>query len=244
ADLFVVAAFGRIFSQAILSMPRYGCVNLHASLLPAYRGAAPIPAAILSGDEMTGVTLMVMERGLDTGPILATATLRIDRSATTESLTGQLAELGAGLTTMALPHIVGGEIGPVNQGPGATIVRQLTKADGQIDWSLPALQIERHIRAMWAWPRAWSVLDGTVLTVQIHAVSIEPVRPNRAPGEILVESGTLLVGTGNGLIRIDRAQLPGGKPLSGADLIRNGSIVAGNRFALPGAPEVPLIQPA
>ena len=238
-DLFVVAAYGLIFSQAVLDIPRLGSLNLHASLLPSYRGAAPITAAILNGDDVTGVTLMEMERGLDTGPTLASATSRIDRRDTTETLTRKLADVAADLAIMAIPPVAAGEIQPVPQPTGATAVRQLTKADGEIDWTLPAVQIERHIRAMWPWPRAWSRAGETV--VQIHA-AIAGDSIGLAPGELAVSDGEPLVGTGGGSIVIRRAQMPGGRPQEGVDLARSGKLLDGKHFSPSHPVDSPLIR--
>jgi methionyl-tRNA formyltransferase len=240
-DLFVVAAYGLIFGTPILQMPRSGCINLHASILPAYRGAAPIPAAILSGDSETGVTLMVMERGLDTGPIIATAVMPIRSAHTTETLTTDLADLGANLAMMALPRFVAGELEPIPQPPGATKVRQLTKADGQVDWTKPAVVIERHVRAMWPWPRAWSTTGAT--TLQIHAARGETESNPANYGEVVERHGELAVGTGAGLLIIERGQVAGGKAMTGTELLRGRHIAVGSEFGEAPALDLPLIQP-
>ncbi len=167
ADLFVVAAFGKIFGPKLLALPRLGAVNLHASLLPQYRGASPISAAILEGRNETGITLMRMDTGLDTGPILAQRPLAIDAQATTASLTPSLAQLGAELLIDSLGNLTDGSLAAVAQEDGAaSMTRPLVKADGWIDWQMPAVEIERQVRAMWDWPRAWTTLRGEL--VQIH----------------------------------------------------------------------------
>jgi len=242
SDLFVVAAYGQIFGTPILQMPRLGCVNLHASILPAYRGAAPIPAAILSGDTETGVTLMLMERGLDTGPIIATAVMPINSAHTTETLTSDLADLGANLATMALPRFVAGELEPVPQPPGATKVRQLTKADGQVDWSKPAIVIERHIRAMWPWPRAWSTTGATSLQIHVARAQAESNPANH--GDVLELRGELAVGTGAGLLIVQRGQVAGGKAMTGTELLRGRHVAVGSQFSEATPEDPPLIQPA
>ena len=156
ADVAVVMAYGRILPTAVLAAPRLGCVNLHASILPAYRGANPISSAILKGDPETGVTLMRMDRGLDTGDILDVVRTPILPDDTTDMLTARLAHLAADQLAANLEALLDGSIIATPQPEGATITRQLVKADGWIDWSRPAAEIERQTRAMWPWPRAWT----------------------------------------------------------------------------------------
>lgn len=212
-DLVVVAAFGMILGKWILELPRYGCVNLHASLLPKYRGASPISAAILAGDAITGVTLMQMDRGLDTGCMLDTIEMPIGEIDTTESLTPRLADAAAKLLDARLSDILAGTLPCVPQPDGATETRQLTKEDGRIDWAQPAAAIERQVRAMWSWPRAWTDLaDGTRL--QIHAAESQPITAH-APGAIRIDGGEVHVGTGQGTLILRRIQLPGGTPVEG-----------------------------
>ena len=239
ADLFVVAAYGLIFSEAILTMPRFGCVNLHASILPAYRGAAPVTAAILSGDETTGVALMEMERGLDTGAVIALSETTILPTDTTDVLTMRLGILGADLAIQELPGYVAGERSAVPQGDGATKVRQLVKADGEIDWTQPAEQIERHVRAMWPWPRAWTRSDDLVL--QIHQARIGQ-GAQIDPGSTATIDRSFAIGTGTAPLIIEVGQLPGGRPISGVDLAEKIQIKAGERFDLRLPPDVPLIS--
>jgi methionyl-tRNA formyltransferase len=242
SDLFVVAAYGLIFSQAVLDIPRSGCVNLHASILPAYRGAAPIPAAILNGDTETGVTLMMMERGLDTGPIIAIGRTPVEPTDTTETLTGRLARIGANLAVQLLPDLVDGEIVPTPQPEGATVVRQLTKADGQIDWTRPASEIERRVRAMWPWPRAWSSLDGRQL--QVHSASVVESTVEGSAGAIVIDGGHPAVGCGVGALLIERGQIAGGKPVSGRELVSGRALKDGDRFAVDAEPHPAFIVPA
>lgn len=241
ADLFIVAAFGKIFSRAILDIPRLGCLNLHASLLPDYRGAAPITAAILSGDKKTGVTLMQMERGLDTGAMIGTIETAISETDTTLSLTERLGALAADLTERDVPRYLARELRPVPQPAGASIVRQLAKADGAIDWTQSADAIERHVRAMWSWPRAWT-RSGDIV-VQLHRASVSDV-VSLAPGEVGRVGNTLAIGTGSSALIVDIAQLPGGKPMSGSALLNNPTIQAIGVFEPAEPPEVPFIRPA
>ncbi len=241
ADLFVVAAYGLIFSQVVLDIPRNGCVNLHASILPAYRGAAPINAAILNGDAETGITLMVMERGLDTGPIIDIATTPILPTDTTDVLTTRLAELGAKLAVGSLPAFLAGELVPRPQPAEATAVRQLLKSDGEIDWNRDATSIERHVRAMWPWPRAWTAIGDHVL--QIHAASLGGQSSGVGPGHVQIENGKPAIACGDGgLLIIERGQVSGGKPLSGEELVR-GRVVQSGQVCVPATPpETPFIR--
>ena len=212
-DLVVVAAFGMILGKWILELPTYGCVNLHASLLPRYRGASPISAAILAGESTSGVTLMQMDRGLDTGDMLDTIEVPINPEDTTESLTPKLAVAAAKLLDDRLTDLLGGAIEAVPQPEGATETVQLTKDDGRIEWSQPAEQIERQVRAMWSWPRAWTQLPSGD-RMQIHAV--RHVSETEVPaGVISVRDKRVYVGAENGEIELVRVQLPGGRPIDG-----------------------------
>lgn len=242
ADLFVVAAYGLIFGRPILDMPDYGCLNLHASILPHYRGAAPIPAAILNGDSETGVTLMMMERGLDTGPMVAVAKTPIVPADTSESLTARLAEIGAQLAVERIPDLISGRIESYPQPAGATVVRPLTKADGQIDWRQSANQIERQVRAMWPWPRAWTSIHD--MPLQIHKASVaSPEGESNQPGfiRVITSKPAIVCGDGQALV-IEQGQLAGGKPMSGASLLHGRAITSGDVFPSAGSPDAPLVR--
>jgi methionyl-tRNA formyltransferase len=217
-DLIVVAAFGIILGPKTLAIPRLGCVNLHASLLPKYRGANPIAAAISQGEQETGVTLMQMDRGLDTGPMLARRSIRISPSDTTESLTTSLAEVGADLLRDSLDCLLKGSLTPNAQGTGATLTRPMTKNDGWIDWSRPAIELERHVRAMTPWPRAWTTFaDGS--RVQVLSATVDDSRSDIPSGKLVVDRDGARVGTNRGSIILGMVQLPGGKPIEGRALI-------------------------
>lgn len=216
-DLAVVAAFGMILGKWILELPSHGCVNLHASLLPKYRGAAPITAAIAAGDEVAGVTLMQMDRGLDTGDMLATIEVPIAADDTTESLTPKLADAAAELLDENLADLLAGGLTAVPQPEGSSETRQLRKDDGRIDWNQPAQEIERHVRAMWSWPRAWTELP-TGERMQVHAASVAPEK--LAAGQLRVDGKRVLVGTTAGSLELTRVQLPGGKPIDGNAMIQ------------------------
>lgn len=249
ADLFVVAAFGVIFGPKTLSIPHLGCVNVHASLLPAYRGASPVAAALLGGEGRTGVSLMVMARGLDTGPVVATADLGIAPTDTTASLTGRLSELGADLAVAAIPRYAAGELIPRPQGPEATLTRPLVKADGRLDWARPAEELERRVRAMWPWPRAWATLGGDEghAVLQVHAAKVAPASTaaDAVPGTVLAVGGKLAVATGDGRLVLETAQLPGGRPLAGNALLTGRRLGHGQVLGRAGAPPglVPLVRP-
>lgn len=241
-DLVVVAAFGMILGRWILELPPRGCVNLHASLLPKYRGANPIAAAIAMGEGQTGVSLMRMDRGLDTGPVYAMRSIEID-SETTESLTPRLAALAGDLLMSHLEALLSGAIESAPQGEGATLTRLMTKDDGWLDFSRSAVELERHVRAMWPWPRAWTTgTDGT--RIQIHAADVVRYE-DLAPGHVRNDGRNVTVGTADGALALRRLQVPGGKPLEGnaiaqVALLRDGSVLGST-----GAPEelAPLVVP-
>ena len=243
--LIVVAAFGMILGKWVLDLPPCGCVNLHASILPAYRGANPISSAILQGDPETGVTLMRMDRGLDTGDILDIVRTPILPADTTDILTARLATLAADELSININGLLDGSLTGSPQPEGATVTRQLTKADGWMEWSLPADAIERQVRAMWPWPRTWTTLpDGS--TMQVHrATVVPPSSPDEVPGTIL---GGAIVACGHGTaLHLDRVQLAGGKPLDGAAIANVSRLAAGIVLGATGAPEPPpppLVTPA
>jgi methionyl-tRNA formyltransferase len=241
ADLFVVAAYGLIFSRPILDMPDYGCLNLHASILPNYRGAAPIPAAIWNGDAETGITLMMMERGLDPGPIVAVARTPMEPTDTTETVTARLAEIGAQLAADKIPELIAGRIECYPQPAEATAVRPLTKADGQIDWRQPADRIERQVRAMWPWPRAWTLIGDRQL--QIHAASVTDGAGSANPGTVTIIESKPAVHCGDGAcLIIEHAQLPGGKPQPGQAIINGRAITEGDMLPSAEPVQPPLIR--
>ena len=229
ADLFVVAAYGLIFGEKTLAIPSIGCVNLHASILPAYRGASPISAAILEGEATTGVSLMVMERGLDWGPVIATESISIGPDATTGSLTAELAIVGAHLVQDALDDFASGGITPEPQNSrGVSFVRPLMKSDGWIDWSMPAIEIERQVRALWPWPRTWTEIDGAI--VQIHESDVvddwSPV--DGQIGSISEHEKFPVVRCGEGSLRLLRIQFPGKQSVDARIALANGQLRIGS----------------
>jgi methionyl-tRNA formyltransferase len=244
ADLFVVAAYGLIFGKKTLCIPARGCLNLHASLLPEYRGASPVTAAILQGDPETGVTLMRMEQGLDTGDIIATASIPVLPDDTTGTLTGRLAVTGAELAVDAIPRWLDGEIKETPQPAGATIVRPLIKADGWIDWSGSAEAIERQIRAMQPWPRAWTT---TAAGETMQVLSAEVVDGDeRAAGTLHMMGKNVVVACGRGELQLRRVQLAGSAETDANSLVQGRRLADGDLLGAVGAPDPPppLIAPA
>jgi methionyl-tRNA formyltransferase len=215
-DLIVVAAFGQILRKDVLELPRYGCINVHASLLPRWRGAAPINAAILQGDEETGVTIMKMDVGLDTGPMLAQRAIRLTREDTAGSVTETLSHLGADLLIETLPDYLSGRIQPVPQpDEGATYAPMLKKEEGRLDFTRPAEELERRVRAFNPWPGAFMEFDGTLF--KVHRAHTES--GNAQAGERLVYRDQPAVGTGGGLLLLDEVQPAGKKPMNGKSFL-------------------------
>ena len=208
-DVIAVAAYGLILPASVLEIPPHGCINVHASLLPKYRGAAPVAAAILSGDELTGVTIMLMDEEMDHGPILAQRSTPMQPVDTRQSLTERLAELGAGLLVETLPRWVAGEVKPQPQDhAAATYAPMLKKEDGEIDWSQPAARIARMIRAYDPWPGAYTYLDGRVfklLKARAAGVATADVRPGTV---VEIDQGLAVVAGEDGVL-LERVQLAG-----------------------------------
>ena len=212
-DVIVVAAFGQILRPNVLDLPRYGCVNVHGSLLPRWRGAAPLQAAILAGDRETGITIMKMDPGVDTGPILSQRALPIAADETGGSLFVRMAQLGADLLLETLPRYLAGELGPRPQPEqGATYAPMLKKEDGLLDLTRPAVELERRVRAMHPWPGAYFVWQGQPVKV-LRAVLREQASPGA--GRRLVVDGLPALGTGEGLLLLQEVQPAGKKPMPG-----------------------------
>jgi methionyl-tRNA formyltransferase len=243
-DLFVVAAFGLIFRQRTLDIPRLGSINIHPSLLPKYRGASPIVAAIASGDHETGVALMVMDTGIDTGAVVSQERAAIADGDTSASLGTRLARLGAELVVRDVPRWVTGElVASPQQGSLASLTRTLTKADGWIDWTRPAVAIERHVRAMWPWPRAWTTIYGS--PIQIHGARVVAVEHGEyQPGAAVLARRTLIVACGEDALEIQTVE-PAGRRTMPASAYLNGVRAPIVRVGDAGAPEPvpPLIVP-
>jgi methionyl-tRNA formyltransferase len=216
ADLFVVAAFGLIFGRNTLAIPRLGAINVHPSLLPKYRGASPIMAAIESGDEATGVSLMVMDTGIDTGAVVSVAHVVVAGNDTSESLGRRLAEVAARQAVRDIPRWANVELRAEPQPTtGASLTRPLTKADGWIDWTRPAAEIERHVRAMWPWPRAWtSVEDSTIQIHQSRVVNGDAF--NAGPGMVIPSRKQIVVACGTGALELLTVEPTGRRAMSAA----------------------------
>ena len=215
-DLIVVAAFGQILKKDVLYLPRFGCINVHASLLPRWRGAAPINAAIRHGDEETGVTIMKMDVGLDTGPILSQRSIPLTPDDTAGSVIEKLSHLGADLLIETLPDYLTGKIQPVPQPEeGMTYASMLKKEEGQLDFTHPADELERRVRAFNPWPGTSMDFDGTLL--KIHRAHVEP-GPAEA-GQRLVYQDQPAVGTGSELLILDEVQPAGKKTMSGKSFL-------------------------
>ena len=215
-DLMVVVAYGLILPQVVLDTPRLGCINSHASLLPRWRGAAPIQRSIQAGDASSGVTVMQMEAGLDTGPMLLKVTTTITAEDTGGSLHDRLAALGSRAVVEAVSRLAAGELrGQVQDDSLATYAHKLNKDEARLDWSRPAVELERLVRAFNPWPLCHSTLNGEAL--KIHAAQLG--EGSGQPGSILAaDKSGLTVACGEGALRLTRLQLPGGKPLAFADL--------------------------
>lgn len=220
ADIAVVVAYGLILPQAILDAPKMGCLNIHASLLPRWRGAAPIQRAIEAGDRQSGVTIMQMDAGLDTGPMLLTEAVALSCQTTAQSLHDQLSEMGGRLIVAALAALSAGEIMAEPQSDdGVTYARKLDKAEGRIDWTRPAVSLDALIRALTPWPGVWCEMDGKRLKILAATVADGA----GAPGSVLDDA--LTVACGVGAIRLSRVQLQG-KSAVDADAFLRGHPVA------------------
>ncbi|MEW6029318.1 MAG: methionyl-tRNA formyltransferase [Chloroflexota bacterium] len=219
-DLIVVAAFGQILKPEVLDLPRFGCINVHASLLPRWRGAAPINAAILAGDDETGVTIMKMDQGLDTGPMLVERAVRLTRDDTAGSVSGTLSRLGADLLLETLPDYLDGKITPTPQPEeGATYAPMLKKEDGHLDFARPAAELERRVRAMNPWPGAWFEYNGQPLKVLRAHKEVVFTYAAQAPGARLQSGNQPFVMASDGALFLDEVQPPGKRPMDGKSFL-------------------------
>jgi len=217
-DLIVVAAFGQILKKDVLELPRYGCINVHASLLPRWRGAAPINAAILHGDEATGVTIMQMDVGLDTGPMLACKAIRIKPDDTAGSVIQALSTLGADLLIETLPDYLSGKLTPQPQpAEGGTYAPMLKKEDGLLDFTRPAIELERRVRAMNPWPSAWFEWNGNLLKV-LRASTVSGDKSLVSGSRFTVE-GRPAVQSAEGALVLDEVQPSGKKVMLGKSFL-------------------------
>ena len=227
-DAIVVAAYGLILPQAVLEIPRFGGVNVHASLLPRWRGAAPIQRALLAGDRETGVSIMQMDTGLDTGPVLLRESVPILADDTAGSLHDRLAELGGRLLVQVLCALESGRLSPIPQGTeGVTYAPKLSKRESSLDWRENALAVCRKVHALNPWPGATARLGGVDLKIWRGTTALG----QGAPGEVLkADASALLVACGEGALSVTELQRSGGKRLTAADFLRGFQISTGDRF--------------
>jgi methionyl-tRNA formyltransferase len=218
ADLVVLAAYGLLLPAPFLFTPKHGAVNVHPSLLPRHRGASPVAGAILAGDLTTGVTIMKMDEGLDTGDVLAMEELPLSGRERAPALTASLFALGARMMNQALPAYLAGAILPQPQAAeGATAIKRFIKEDGQLDWTMPAMDIERRIRALDPWPGTATTYEGArleVLSATVLGLS------GMAPGTVVVQGREVAVATGEGLLVLHQLKPAGRKPMAAADFLR------------------------
>jgi methionyl-tRNA formyltransferase len=231
-DLIVVAAYGQILPRSILDLPNYGCLNVHASLLPKYRGAAPIQQAILDDEAKTGITIMKMDEGLDTGGILTQEATAITDEDDAPSLHDRLARIGADLLVRTIPDYVGGRIVPRQQPEdGASYARKIVKEDGRLDWALPARTLWNRIRAFTPWPGAFTFLPGGSQAVVLkvwRATVAENVLG--CPGEIIeARKSSLIIASGLGGLSVSSLQLEGGKRLGTEQFLAGHGLKRGDR---------------
>jgi len=227
-DLIVVVAFGQILPKSVLDIPRYGCINVHASLLPKYRGAAPINQAIIAGEAETGITTMLMDVGLDTGPMLLKRSLTIGPNETAGELHDRLCTVGGETMAATLQQLLHGELQPQEQdGSQSTYAGMLKKEDGRINWSQSALQIHNRIRGLAPWPGAYTFLHGEPLKLYLTRVE----DGEGEPGTILAPAtDAVRIACGSGVLAVRELQLPGKKRLAAGDFLRGCQLPVGSRL--------------
>lgn len=227
-DLQIVAAYGQLLPPSVLEAPRHGTLNVHASLLPRWRGASPVSAAIAAGDAETGATIMLVDETEDTGPILAQRATPIGARETAGELSDRLAHLGAELLLETIPRWLAGELRPQAQDAAlATRARRGRKDAGRVDWALPAAQLARNVRAYTPWPGAFTELGGQ--RVRLAAAAVE--EGSGTPGEVVgVDQDAIRVGTGEGVLAVERLQRAGKREMSAAEFARGAGDLVGKRF--------------
>lgn len=221
-DFIVVCAYGQILTQSVLDIPPYQCLNIHFSLLPRYRGAAPVAAAILAGDEYTGVSLQLVRKKLDTGPLLIAGAVPVMPGDTTGSLIGKLSRVAPGLLLEALSGWLRDEREPRPQDEArATYIAQIRKEEGEIDWSLPAVEIWRRVRAFYPWPGCYTTWRGKQLkiTEAVPFPEEEPVKPGKVL-PVSTQRGGFAVATGKGTLAASRVQIEGKREMSAAEFLK------------------------
>ena len=223
ADVAVVVAYGLILPKPILSAPRLGCLNIHASLLPRWRGAAPIQRAILAGESETGITIMQIDDGLDTGPILAVERVPITKKTTASNLHDELAKIGARLIVEVLSDDLPSPVSQPEE--GVTYAQKLDRAEGRIDWTRTSSEIDRRVRALNPWPGVWCELNSERLQI----LSVKPVNGSGVPGTVIAEP--LIVACGEGALQIDQVQRAGRSKMPTADFVRGYPVPIGTVFS-------------
>ena len=231
ADVFVVAAFGQILSKEILEMPRYGCINIHASLLPMYRGAAPIQWSILNGEKKSGVTIMQMDEGLDTGDMLLSGEVAIEDTDTADSLHDKLSELGADLIVDALSKLEKGELKAVPQPEGPLFyAKMIKKEDGALDFNESAESLALKVRAFWSWPATFALYNGSLVKICSAYASCDESGMN--PGDVCrVDKDAIYIQTGKGELVITNIQIQGKKAMPVKDFLLGKKVLVGEKFS-------------
>ncbi|MBM4359688.1 MAG: methionyl-tRNA formyltransferase [Deltaproteobacteria bacterium] len=236
ADVALVIAYGRILPPAVLATPRLGCINLHASLLPKYRGAAPIQWSVARGESETGIALMQMDEGCDTGPVFTMRRLAIGPDETAGELAPRLAELAATMVREDLPRVVAGELTAMSQDhERATLAPMLAKADGAVDWSQSAGTVHDRARGMSPWPGAHTTLDGKLFKVLATRVASRDGHEGPPGAVVGFEGGMLRVACGEGALFLARGQVEGKRPLDAAQLHAGRTLTVGSRLGAPAA---------
>lgn len=229
-EMIVVAAFGQILPKEILEMPKYGCINIHASLLPKYRGSAPIQWAVINGEKISGVTTMQMDEGIDTGDMLEKAEIELSEDETGGSLFDKLAELGARLCVQTIAHIKDGIVTRTKQDESqATHAGMISKSMGNIDWQKPAVHIERLVRGLNPWPSAYTTLDGKTFKIWKAAVQ-EGGDPSQAGCVVVSDKKNLVVQTADGQLSLLEVQLEGKKRMTAEAFLRGCPVKAGTKL--------------
>jgi len=233
-DVVVVMAYGQILPKALLEVPPHGCVNIHTSILPKYRGAAPIQWAVLNGDTETGVTLMKMDEGMDTGPIIAIERTPISDEDNAQTVHDRLGEMGARLLVEKLPEYLSGSLPPTPQPDGATHARKITKEDGRLNWNEPARALFNRVRALTPWPGTYTFLETTPKPYLLKIWKADVIEGSGEPGRILsVGKDGVIVSTGQGALRLLEVQKEGGKRLAVRDFLAGTQLAVGQSLASP-----------
>lgn len=231
ADVAVVVAYGLLLPKAVLDAPHHGCLNLHASMLPRWRGAAPINRAIMAGDTETAVQVMRMEEGLDTGPVCLSETVAIGQNMTAGELHDRLSGLGGDLMVRALAALSRGALGEQAQSEdGVTYAAKLSKQETRIDWSRPAAEIHNHIRGLSPFPGAWCDMPLGSKPERVKILRSALVDGSGVPGTVLSADDVPVIACGSGAVRLEEVQRAGKKPMNGADFLRGAALSAGTQL--------------